>query len=189
MVGCFLDPGIEEARAIVNIPVIGLGESAMHFACLFGHRFAIVTANDPKLVSEMEIELRLYGLEAQTVLNPVRRISLSEAEVLKSLMEDPKIVASDVLERAKKCVEDGAEVVVVGCNLLGPLCALSDLAEVEEVHAPILDCTSVAIKMAETIVDFKNRLGVPPISRAGIYRLPREKDIKRVRNIFGLKVD
>ena len=43
------------------------------------------------------------------------------------------------------------------------------------------------IKAAEAIVDLKDRLGWPAISRAGIYAMPREKDIKRVRSMFGLK--
>jgi len=54
---------------------------------------------------------------------------------------------------------------------------------------PLLDCVSVAIKTAEAVVDLRKRLGLPAISRAGLYRIPREKDIKRVRAIFGMATD
>ncbi len=189
IVGCFLDPGVREARAIASIPVVGLGESTMHLACLLGRQFAVVTVNERTLISEMEAEIKMYGLRDCAISNAVRGISLSEKEVFTRGMQEPGIVASDILDKAKKCVDEGADVVVVGCNGLGPLCTISGVVEVEEVHAPILDCVSIAVKMAETIVDLRKRLGVPAVSRAGIYALPREKDIKRVRGIFGLKVD
>ena len=40
-IGSVQDPGIEEARSS-DIPVVGYGESAMHFARPLGSRFAVV---------------------------------------------------------------------------------------------------------------------------------------------------
>ena len=40
--GSVQDPVIEEARSLLDIPVVGYGESAMHFACLLGSRFVII---------------------------------------------------------------------------------------------------------------------------------------------------
>lgn len=187
IVGCFLDPGVREAREVVNIPVLGLAEPTLLWACLLGHRFAIVTLNEPKLIPEMEMELKLYGLEDRAIPRPVRPISTSSLEVFTRGMEDPQPVAADILEKSRQCVEDGAEVIVIGCNGLGPLCTVAGVVKVDEVEVPILDCISVTLKIAETVVDLKNRAGVPFISRAGIYASPREKDLRRVRALFGLK--
>ena len=45
VVGCFLDPGVAEARSAVDIPVIGIAESSLFYACLLGLRFGIVVPN------------------------------------------------------------------------------------------------------------------------------------------------
>ena len=114
----------------------------------------------------------------------VRSISVSDQEVFTKGMQNPQIVADAVSEQGMKCIEEGADVVIVGCNGLGPLCTMSGVVELGEDHVPLLDCVSVAIKTAEAVVDLRKRLGLPAISRAGLYRIPREKDIKRVRAIF-----
>src|SRR5256885_17239152 len=36
------DPALEEARSLLDIPVVGYGEAAMHFPCLLGSRFVII---------------------------------------------------------------------------------------------------------------------------------------------------
>ena len=41
-VGSVQDPGLEEARSLLDIPVVGYGEAAMHFACMLGSRFAVI---------------------------------------------------------------------------------------------------------------------------------------------------
>ena len=41
--GCFLDPGLQEARAMVEIPIASMGESSMLFASTLGKRFSIIT--------------------------------------------------------------------------------------------------------------------------------------------------
>jgi len=184
IVGCFLDPGVREAREIVNIPVIGVGEPTLYFAQLLGNKFAIVTVNDIKVIREIEIKLKIYGVEGRLIPNGVRPISTPTMRVFTDGMEKPEIIASDILEKAKKCVEDGAEVVIVGCNGLGPLCTISNVIEVKDTHVPILDCVSVATKVAETLVELSRKLKMPPISRAGFYSMPRKKDVERVRGIF-----
>ena len=43
IIGCFVDPGIEAARELVSMPVVGPCESAMLLAAGFGHRFSVLT--------------------------------------------------------------------------------------------------------------------------------------------------
>jgi len=187
VVGCFADPGVMEARATVNIPVIGMGEASMIYACLLGRKFGIVTLNEPAAVPAMEDAIIMHGLQQRAITNPVRLISSSSYEVFTKGMQDPTIIAKDIMEKAKECVADGANVAIIGCNGLGPLCTLSDMVTIKEGNVPILDCVSIGIKTAETICEFSEKLNIPPVSRTGINALPREKDLKRVRNGFGLK--
>jgi allantoin racemase len=186
VVGCFTDPGVLEARGVVNIPVVGLCEPTLLFACLLGHKFGVVTLNEPRTLPDLELMIRMYGLEDRAIINPVRFVSMPSIEIFTKGMESPEIVAADVLQKAKQCVEDGAEVVVIGCNGLGPLCTISGVVRVEGADAPILDCVSVSIVCAEAIVGLHSRLGVPFVSRKGSYSLARKKDLERVRAQFAL---
>lgn len=187
LVGCFEDPGVREAREIVNIPVIGIGEASMLLACMLGHRFGVVTANDHKVATALEVMISLLGLRDRAITNPVRTISMANRDVFTRGFQEPHLIVSAILDKAKGCVADGAEVVIIGCAGLGPHCTLSGMTMVEDTGAPLLDCVTIGLKAAEAIIDLKDRLGWPPISRAGIYAMPREKDIRRVRGMFGLK--
>jgi len=186
LVGCFEDPGVREAREIVDIPVIGIGEVALLQACLLGHRFGIVTANDRKVQLNIEAMIHLLGLGQRAIARPVRTISLSNREVFTRGFQEPQIIISDVMDKAKGCLSDGADVVIVGCAGLGPHCTMAGITTVKDTGAPLIDCVAVGLKAAEYMVDLRRRLNWPAISRAGIYAMPREKDIKRVRSMFYL---
>ena len=186
VVGCFLDPGVSEARGIVNMPVIGLGESTMHFACQLGRKFGIVTVNEPSTISETEDKIRFHGLQYRVITQSVRGISMSTYDAFTKGLQEPKMVAEDIVQKGKECVEEGANVVVVGCNGLAPLCTVSGVARLGREEIPLIDCLSVGIKTAEMVVELNKKLGLPFISRAGFYALPRQKDLERVRATFGL---
>jgi Asp/Glu/hydantoin racemase len=186
VVHCFADPGVREAKAVVNIPVIGPGESSLHLACLLGYKFGIVTVNDPKVLPDMENMIRFHGLEERAITNPIRFTSMPLKEFAAKGESAHEEVVTDILAKAKECVADGAEVVIIGCTGLGPLLTQRDISRIEELGVPVLDCLAVALKTAETMVDLRTKLGLPAASRIGMYALPREKDLKRVRLTLGL---
>lgn len=186
VVGCYADPGVKEARATVDIPVIGIAEASMLYACLLGRRFAVVTLNEPSVVPDLEDAIILHGMQHRVITKPIRLIKTSSFDVFTKGMEDPLLVAQDIHERARECVADGANVVIVGCNGLGPLCTLTDMVRIEEDNVPILDCISIGMKTAEVLCEISESLGIPYTSRSGINALPRTKDMKRVRSNFGL---
>ncbi len=187
VVHCFLDPGMREAREIVNIPVLGPGESSLLFACMLGHKFAIIGINDPKVVPDTYNMLRLYGLESRGITNPVRLMSMPFREFVLNVKEARDEIISDVIEVAKGCVSEGAEVIILGCTGLGPIFTIAGITSIPDLEVPILDCLAVAIKTAESVVDFKERLGFPFTSRACMYKPPREKDLMMARENFGLR--
>ena len=45
VIGHFQEPGLIESRCAVDIPVVGLGEAAMLYACTLGRTFGLVTIN------------------------------------------------------------------------------------------------------------------------------------------------
>jgi len=43
VLACFSDPGLDAAKEISTIPVIGIEEATLHMAAMLGHRFSIMT--------------------------------------------------------------------------------------------------------------------------------------------------
>ncbi len=60
-IGNILDPALREARSMVDIPVLGLGETSMLTACMMGSRFALIGVN-PYFGGRFEENVAKYGL-------------------------------------------------------------------------------------------------------------------------------
>ena len=56
--------GLIECRAALDIPVVGLGEASMLYACMLGRTFGLVTIN-PVFIPWHRDQLNGLGLEAQ----------------------------------------------------------------------------------------------------------------------------
>lgn len=194
VVHCFLDPSAREAREIVDIPVIGPGESTLLLATMMGHKFGIVTVNDPKVIPDTERMIAMLGLRDRAIPHPVRTMTMSLKEFsVKGGMEMPaefrKEVVDDVIQRARECVADGADVVVIGCTGLSPLLTAEGAVVIEDHGVPILDCLAVALKFAEAFADFRIRMGLPSVSRRGLYAKPNEKAFRGIAERFGLVIE
>jgi len=188
VIHCFGDPGVRAARSVLNIPVIGSCESSLALACNYGSKIGIVTMSEPFLAKEIAENVRLYGFQERAIPNPVRSISIPWQEWLRMGPEEAVEKAiPDVVGRARECIADGADVIVIGCTMIGPICTMAGLSKVPDTDVPILDCLAVALKTAEMIVDFNAKLGLPSVGRTGIYAKHREKDFNRNRVAFGLK--
>ena len=60
-IGNILDPGLRDARSMVDIPVLGLGETCMLASCMQGSRFCLVGVN-PYFGGRFEENVARYGL-------------------------------------------------------------------------------------------------------------------------------
>lgn len=183
--------GIHQARVTVAIPVISPSESTMHFACMLGRRFGIVALGANYLKPLMESIIQEHGLQERAIPNPVKFMIIKHQDLMTRAMQEPSLIVPDVVETAKRCVEDGAEVIILVGTNLGVACTLAGLASVnvDGLEVPLLDPLVVAFKTAETMVDLKTKLGLPAISRAGMYRLVSKEDLKGVRAQFGVETD
>lgn len=187
-VHCFGDPGIQEARSVVSLPIFGPAEASMHLACQLGHRFAIIGTNMPGQLRQIEEQVKQHGLEGRLIPKGIRFDREPFVKVWEQWMGNPQLAADSVAETAKECVADGADVIVLGCAGTSLLCSMVGFnkVEVDGQVAPVIDSVMAAMKTAEMAVDIKKGSGLPVPSRTRNYVLPSKEDWGRVRANFGL---
>ena len=163
ILACFSDPGLEAAREISTIPVIGIEESTLHMAAMLGAKFSIMTPRKQRIPSKCE-HVHIRGLSH--FLASVRSLDLSVAET----DSDPAKTKQRLMDVAKVAVEkDGAEVIIMGCAGMAGYAQ-----EIEQtLNIKVLDPTAVALKTAEAMVD----LGLSH-SKAAMFAKPPAKVFK-----------
>src|SRR5262245_17396107 len=62
VVGHFQDAGLYEAKSAVDIPVVGLGETALLHACRLGQRIGLISF-EPAYTPWFEAQIARYGLQ------------------------------------------------------------------------------------------------------------------------------
>ncbi|MDO8882960.1 aspartate/glutamate racemase family protein, partial [Pseudotabrizicola sp.] len=117
IIACFDDPALDEARARVSIPVLGIGEAGFHAAMMLGGRFSVVTTL-PVAIPILEANLAHYGL-AQACA----RVRAAGVKVLDLEDETSGAVASVSAEIARAKAEDGVGAIVLGCAGMADLAA------------------------------------------------------------------
>ena len=109
ILACFSDPGLDAAKEVSRIPVVGIEESTLHVAAMLGARFSIMTPRRARIPMRTE-HVFMRGLGH--FLASVRSLDLSVADTDKY----PEKTKERVFAVAQKAVEeDGAEVIILGC--------------------------------------------------------------------------
>ncbi len=159
IIACFDDTGLDAARALATMPVVGLCEAAVATAAFIAPRFSIVTTQ-PRSVVPIEALVSRYGMTGRC------RVRAADVAVLD--LEDPKSGAVEKLRRevATALDMDRADAIVLGCAGMAELArALS-----EEFEIPVIDGVAAAVKQCEALVG----LGLKTAKR-GAYARPIAK--------------
>jgi allantoin racemase len=138
------DSGLAALRSILRIPVIAPGLTAYLTALQLGNNFGILQQWRPWF-RVMKKKLREYGLADKCVSmrspdlrpDPENLLGGKEADVFPLL-----------LEHGKKCIEDGAEVIILGSTTMHQ--AHSFLAE--KLPVPVINPGPISYKMTEAIL-------------------------------------
>jgi len=160
VIACFDDTGLDGARAMLDGPVVGIGEAAFHFACLVAHKFGVVTTL-AQGVPVLERNLAAYGFANRCV-----RVAAAEVPVL-ALEEPGSAAAKKVEATARRLIEEeGAEAIALGCAGMADLAGRLSVS----LGAPVIDGVASAVKLVEGLV----ATGVAT-SRQAAYAKPRAK--------------
>lgn len=159
VIACFDDTGLDAARALASIPVIGICEAAVSATAFVAQRFSIVTTMER---SRLPVEhlVHRYGMGSRC------RVRAADVPVLS--LEDPNSNARDRLrsEISAALKDDKAEAIVLGCAGMADLTAALRL----EFGVPVVDGVAAAVKQAESLI----ALGLTTAKR-GAYATPVRK--------------
>jgi allantoin racemase len=165
IIGCFGDPGLEAARELVEMPVVGPCESAMLLAAGLGHRFSVLTIYD-SLIAGQELLAVKAGVRAK--LGSVRATNIPVLE----LMKDPATTRARLIEVAGACVtQDRADAILFGCMTMSFLDLAQEVSDA--VGVPAVNAGKAALKQAEALVSMglahsKTAFPTPAKMKAGV---------------------
>jgi allantoin racemase len=165
VIGHFQEPGLIESRVAVEIPVIGLGEAAMLYACTLGRTFGLVTIN-PVFISWHRDQIARLGLQQRVV--GVCAIDTQVASYMQALEDDSiyQQIKTDFDRQVLSLVENGAEVIIPAGGLLMLLLTREYNFTIK--GAVVLNGIAAAAAMAEMALKLFRQTGVA-VSRHGTF--------------------
>ncbi|MFT4286475.1 aspartate/glutamate racemase family protein [Nocardioides sp.] len=150
VIACFGDPGLLAARELVDAPVVGIAEAAMHTATYLGRSFSVVTTLSRVIGHTWDIA-HAYGVASRCAGVHACEIPVVELET------DPAARAT-ITEACRQALEqDGSDVIVLGCAGMADLCAKISA----ELGVPVVDGVAAAAAEVEKLV----RLGLTTSKR------------------------
>ncbi|MGH7539872.1 MAG: aspartate/glutamate racemase family protein [Gemmatimonadota bacterium] len=143
IIGSFDDPGLDAARELVRIPVVGPAQASCHLAAQLGDRFGILTVVD-EVIPLLSRLLRAYGL--MDLLAEIRAVHVPVLE----LRRQPETVLENLTREGAALLAAGADTVILGGMTIGFLGVAPRLQE--RLDVPVVDPVLASLKMAETLV-------------------------------------
>jgi allantoin racemase len=157
----FQDVGLYDARASVNIPVLGLGEATLLHACTMGRKLGLLAIN-PAFIPTHAEQVHRYGLQQR--IAGIRAVNANIGDFMEAFASLPKKAELwAIFEReARRLIDAGADIIVPTGGIPMMLFGNEPGANVD--GAPIINGVTVVIKAAEMAVKLK-RCGFPIASR------------------------
>lgn len=170
----FQDPGLSEAKSAVGIPVLGLGETTLHFSLTLGRKLGLVTIN-PAFIPWHEDQITRYGMQCRVV--GVRAV---DANVLDYIAAFAHQEAFDKLKplwerECRALLDAGADVIVPAGGI--PMMLFGGASGAQIDGAPIINGMTVIAKSAELAIKLKRDAGIG-VSRRSNFARPPEKALK-----------
>jgi Asp/Glu/hydantoin racemase len=178
--GHFQDPGLYAARSAVTIPVVGLGEAALHWAAQLGRNLALVSIHTCFECWHTE-QADLYGLHGR--VTHVVALDATVEDFAPAFAGDHAAYQS-LLERfralADPVVAAGADVVISAGAL--PALLFADERAMHVGHAPVVNPVAVGLKATEMAIRLERLTGVQP-SRGPSFALAPQIAIDDFRDL------
>jgi allantoin racemase len=168
VIGHFQDAGLYEARSVVDIPVVALGEASMLYACQLGQRIGIVTINT-RYIPWFHHQIGKYGLERR--VTGVHAMTFEPGQILNAYDSETRAREVEKLfaAQAKPLIAAGVDVLIPGGGI--PMLLFSRIRDHAIEGAPVINGIPIAVKMAELAVKLRKQCGLR-VSRVSDYVMP-----------------
>ena len=176
------DPALREARGLVDIPVVGYGESAMLLACTLGQTFGVLVFI-PALAEQIADNAVRYGLRERFA--GASHAGFGFTDVL-AAFDDPEPLIERFHVAARRLIEQGAEVIIPGEAPLNVMLARHGVSEVDGV--PVLASLAAWVKQAETLVDMRRLSGLRPCRKSYFTGLPDPDRVDEILAFYGQEI-
>lgn len=178
-VSCCFEPGVKEAKELVDIPVVGGSAPSVFLARQLGQRFAFLT-DTPRA------DAQTYDLFKQNKLD-VECVGIKSVNMgVEDIRREPEKSRERVIELVKDLSNQGADVIINGCTILAAYFEKENVP-VELQNIPIIDANVGSIKTLEMMVDLHQKYNLT-VSRDVYYQKPQELEpeaFEHVRRIYG----
>src|SRR5437660_12010514 len=171
----FQDAGLAEVKSVVDIPVLGLGETTLFHSLTLRRKLGLVTIN-PVFIPWHEDQVIRYGLQQRDV--GVRAVPATVADFIDSFASDDakKKLAPKWERECRILLDAGADVIVPAGGLPMMLFGSERGANID--GAPIVNGVTLIAKMAELAVRMREQSGMFAVSRRSNFVKPPEKALK-----------
>ncbi|MFC2002030.1 aspartate/glutamate racemase family protein [Chloroflexota bacterium] len=158
VLACHSDPGIQDVRQLVDIPVIGPGMVAMHISAMLGTKTCMLKATNQARSWSQE-NIMLYGFEGRVI---VRAVKASVPEAMRAYNEykisgKPPCFINYLVDVSIKAIEEeDVDVLTFGCGALiwTPKLLRSELLK-KGYDIPVVNPLPVAVEVARSLVKLK----------------------------------
>ena len=168
IIGCFYDPGLEDAREISGKTiVVAPCQASVQIAANLANRFSVIIGQE-KWAVQMTERVNAYGYAHN--LASMRSIGIGVPE----LQSDCDYTARKILEAGRRAIqEDKAEALILGCT-----CSfgMSEVVQAE-LGVPVIDPIMAAFKMAEFLGGLRRQFDWAP-SRFWSCEAPAEEELR-----------
>jgi allantoin racemase len=144
IVSCFMDPGVQAAREVTRIPVIGPGEASMLAALILGDSFSILDVGEERYKRYIAPrKVRELGLEARF------RSAWGTGVAVTDIPSNDDAVATKLIQIAKQLRdEDEPDAIIMGCTGLAMIAERMNQA----LDIPVIDASIAALRWAEMLL-------------------------------------
>lgn len=174
------EPALQETRSVVDIPVVGYGESAMLTATMLGERTGVLLFIE-EMAPVIEQNARRVGLAGR--FGGARFVGFTFDDVLKGF-DEPAHLLDRFHAAARAMIRTGVDVIIPGEAPLCVLLARNGISRIDEI--PIVDALGATIKMAEAMVDLRRTSGLAPARRGYFLEKPPRERVKEAVAMYGM---
>lgn len=174
------DPMLTELRTLVEMPVVGCGETCFRLAAQSNRRFGMLLFID-RMAERYREQVAALGLADRCV--GVEPVGFRFNDVLGAFDKAGPLIDKFRIA-ARRMIAAGAAAIVPGEIPLNVLLASEGVTEVDGV--PLIDSLGATLKQAEAMVDIRAATGQPRRPEGWSTSAPPRERVKQVLAYYGL---